>query len=404
MLAHAARRSRPAMALRGRLLALALVSVTVSFTASFAVAPPVFAADEPAQAQPKRPPAPVRVVEAKTIDVPVVLDLVGSTRAAASIPVKTRVDSQIESVGVAEGDRVKAGQVIFTLDARAVRAQAEQARAVLARDQAQLVLVEADLERTKQLVASRTKSERDLESAKTLVAAQKATIAADEAALRNLEVQVTWYEIKSPIDGRVGSLPLKPGSSVRAADSALLATINQLDPIHVAFAVPQASVGRLRQALSAGVLPVEVKLPGSKGPAIEGRVAFLENTLDTTTGTLQVVALLPNADERLLPGEFVEVRVRLRADPNALVVPTAAVQLGQKGSFVWRVAADGTAEMRPVKIDRVVDGRAVVASGLSAGDRVVSDGAMRVAAGSPLEILPAAPDKAGDKPAAEPAK
>lgn len=402
MLAPAARRSRPAMALRGRLFALAL--------ASFAAASPAFAADEAAQTQtqPKRPAAPVRVLEAKTIDVPVVLDLVGSTRAAASIPVKTRVDSQIESVGVAEGDRVKAGQVIFTLDARAVRAQAEQARAVLARDQAQLVLVEADLERTKQLVASRTKSERDLESAKTLVAAQKATIAADEAALRNLEVQVTWYEIKSPIDGRVGSLPLKPGSSVRAADSALLATINQLDPIHVAFAVPQASVGRLRQALAAGALPVEVRLPGSKGPAIEGRVAFLENTLDTTTGTLQVVALLPNADERLLPGEFVEVRVRLRDDPNALVVPTAAVQLGQKGSFVWRVAADGTAEMRPVKIDRVVDGRAVVASGLAAGDRVVVDGAMRVAAGGPLEILPPpsdkGPDKAGDKPAAEPAK
>lgn len=396
MLAHEARRSRPAKALRGRLFALAV--------ASFAASLPASAADEPAKTETKRPPAPVRVVEAATIDVPVVLDLVGSTRALASIPVKTRVDSQIESVGVAEGDRVKAGQMIFTLDARAVRAQAEQARAVLARDQAQLVLVEADLERTKQLVASRTKSERDLESAKTLVAAQNATIAADEAALRNLEVQVTWYEIKSPIDGRVGSLPLKPGSSVRAADSTLLATINQLDPIHVAFAVPQASVGRLRQALTAGVLPVEVKLPGANRPAIEGRVAFLENTLDTTTGTLQVVAILPNADERLLPGEFVEVRVRLRSDPNALVVPTAAVQLGQKGSFVWRVATDGTAEMRPVKIDRVVDGRAVVASGLAAGDRVVTDGAMRVAAGAPLEILPPAPEKAGDKPASEPAK
>lgn len=348
-------------------------------------------ADKPA---PKRPPAPVRVGKATVADVPVVLDLVGTTQAVASIPVKTRVDSQIESVGVAEGDRVKAGQVVFTLDARAVRAQIAQARAVLARDRAQLVLVQSDLERTEQLVATKTKSSRDLESAKTLVEAQQATIDADQAALDNLTVQASYYEIRSPIDGRVGSLPLKPGSSVRAADSTLLATINQLDPLYVAFAVPQAMVGRLRASMARGAVPIEVARPqgaDDRAPVL-GKITFIENTLDATTGTLGVKATIPNADERFLPGEFLRVRVRLADDPNALTVPADAVQVGQRGPYVWAIGAAGTAELRQVTVDRTVDGVSVVTKGLAAGDTIVTEGQLRLAPGAAVEIL-AAPAK-----------
>jgi len=386
---------RPRRGVRIAYACALLVGVSPVFppTVSARAAEPAKPAAEAAKPEaPKRPAAPVRVVAARAADVPVVLDLVGTTQAVASIPVKTRVDSQIESVGVAEGDRVEAGQVVFTLDSRAIRAQVAQARAVLARDKAQLALVQSDLERTEQLVASRTKSNRDLESARTLVAAQEATIDADQAAHDNLEVQASYCIIRSPIAGRVGSLPLKPGSSVRAADSTVLATINQLDPIHVAVAVPQAMVGRLRAALGRGEVPVEVGLPGGseREPRV-GRVAFIENALDATTGTLGVKALVPNADERLLPGEFVHVRLRLRNDPGALIVPAAAVQIGQKGAYVWVVGAKEAAEVRPIVVDRTVDGSSVVTKGLAAGDRVVTEGQLRLAPGATVEILADAP-------------
>ncbi|TBW34976.1 efflux RND transporter periplasmic adaptor subunit [Siculibacillus lacustris] len=338
-----------------------------------------------AKAAPKRPPVPVKVSTLSTRAIPTVLDVVGTAQAIASIPVKTRIDSQIEWVGAEEGDRVKAGQVIFRLDARAIQAQVAQARAVLLRDQAQATLVASDLERTEQLVATKTKSARDLESAKTLVAAQDATIAADRASLENLVVQASYYEIKSPIDGRVGSIPLKPGSSIRAADSTLLATINQLDPIYVSFAVPQSAVTALRTAMKAGDVPVSVVQPGSRR-TLTGKVAFIENTLDVTSGTLGVKAAVVNTDEQLLPGEFVQVRVVLQTDPQAIAVPDSAVQLGQAGPFVYVVGTGDTAEVRRVSIDRTIDGSSVISRGLAAGDRVVTDGQLRLFPGASLEI------------------
>lgn len=371
------------------LLATGGVPVVSSATVSAAEPVPVTKSSKPA----------VRVSVAPVVrrDMPVVLDLVGNAQSVASIPVRTRVDSRIESIGVAEGDRVAVGQMLFTLDDRAVRAQIAQARAVVARDRAQLQLILSDLERTRQLVKTATKSTRDLESAGVQVEAQEATIAADQAQLDNLEVQASWYVITSPIAGRIGSMPLKPGSSVRAADSTLLATINQIDPIHVAFAVPQASVGRLRAALAGGEVAVEVRHPGDAAPIATGRVAFLENTLDAATGTLGVKALIPNAKEALLPGEYLQVRVRLATDAGALTVPETAVQMGQYGPFVWAVAADGTAEIRRIGIDRSVDGVTVVTRGLTESDRVVTDGQLRLTTGTPLDI--AAPAAGGPYPA-----
>ena len=345
-----------------------------------------------------RPPAPVSVATVEVRATPVVLDVVGTAQAIASVPLKTRVDSLIEEVPVAEGDRVKQGQLIFRLDARAVKAQVAQARAVLARDEAQLALLRSDLERTEQLVQTRTKSSRDLESAKTLVAAQAATIEADRAALQNLEVQASWYEIRSPIDGRVGSIPLKPGSAIRANDSALLATVNQLDPIYVAFSVPQAAIPPLRDALAAGPVTVSVRQPGVTGEPLGGRVAYLENMLDAASATLGVKATVDNPTERLLPGEFVQVRAVLRTDPQALVIPDQAVQLGQSGTFVYVVKDDGTVDARRIGVDRTVDGLSVVAKGLTAGEKVVTDGQLRLFPGASVVI--GKPAEGGAKPPA----
>lgn len=366
------------------------VAALIATTALCIAAPPGWAAEQapPAAQKPARPAVRVSVASVTAREMPVVLDLVGNAQAVASIPVKTRVDSQIETVGVREGDRVAVGQVVFTLDDRAIKAQIAQQKAVVARDRAQLDLINSDLERTQQLVKTNTKSARDLESAKTQVAAQEATIAADVAQLENLVVQASYYVITSPIVGRVGSMPLKPGSAVRAADSTLLATINQIDPIHVAFAVPQISVAALRKAMAAGPVAVAVKHPGETKPAAVGRVAFIENTLDATTGTLGVKAIVDNPAEALLPGEYLQVRVTLAAEANALTVPEPAVQFGQYGAYVWAVGADDAAEIRRITVDRTVDGATVVTKGLAAGDRVVTEGQLRLAPGTSLEIAP----------------
>lgn len=364
-------------------------------TAQPNAAKPAAAPAKPALA---RPPAPVSISPVAVEAMPAVLDVVGTAQAIASVPLKTRVDSQIEDVAVQEGERVTAGQILFRLDARAVKAQIAQARAVLARDEAQLALLRSDLERTEQLVQTKTKSSRDLESAKTLVAAQMATIEADRAALQNLEVQASWYEIRSPIDGRVGSIPLKPGSAIRAADSALLATVNQLDPIYVAFSVPQSAIPALRAAMAAGEVPVSVRQPGAGGAPLTGHIAFIENTLDAASGTLGVKATIANGAEKLLPGEYVQVRAVLRTDPNALVVPEAAVQLGQNGPFVYVVKDGDTVEARPITIARTVDGRSVIAKGLAAGERVVTDGQLRLFPGA--AVVPAKPAAGGAKPQA----
>lgn len=369
-------------------LSLSLAPVAAQTPPRGETAKPAEAA-APARPALARPPAPVTLATVAAKPMPVVLDLVGTAQAIASVPLKTRVDTMIDAVLVQEGDRVTAGQPIFRLDDRAVRAQVAQALAVVARDEAQLALLRSDLERTEQLAQTKVKSSRDLESAKTLVAAQIATIEADRAALENLRVQASWYVITSPIDGRVGSIALKAGTAIRANDSTLLATVNQLDPIHVAFAVPQASIPALRAAMAEGRVAVAVRQPGVAGKPLEGRVAYLENMLDAGSGTLGVKAIVANPDERLLPGEFVQVRAVLRVDPDALVVPEQAVQIGQNGPFVWVVKEGDTVEARRIVVDRTVDGTSVVASGLSAGDRVVVDGQLRLFPGA--SVVPGRP-------------
>ncbi len=351
-----------------------------------------------------RPPAPVTVVSVEAKPMPAVLDVVGSAQAMASVPLKTRVDSMIDKVLVKEGDRVKAGQPIFQLDDRAVKAQVAQARAVLARDEAQLVLLRSDLERTEQLVQTKTKSSRDLESAKTLVAAQMATLEADRAALQNLEVQASWYVISSPIDGRVGSIALKAGTAIRANDSSLLATVNQLDPIYVAFSVPQASIPALREAMAKGDVAVSVHQPSVAGAPLTGRIAYIENMLDAASGTLGVKAAVVNPDEKLLPGEFVQVRAVLRTDANALVVPDQAIQLGQNGPFVYVVKDDSTVEARRVTVDRTVDRQSVIAKGVAAGEKVVTDGQLRLFPGATVMTAKPAGSAPAGAAAAQPAK
>jgi membrane fusion protein, multidrug efflux system len=339
-------------------------------------------------------PVPVRVATATIVPTPVEFDTIGTAQTIASVSIKSRLDAVIDTVLVKDGQFVKAGDVMFQLDSRAAHAQVDQATATLARDQAQLANALRNVERDKPLVNKNFVSHQQFDTDSATAKALAATVQADQAALENAKVLLSYYTIKAPIDGRVGMIAIKRGNSIKANDVPL-ATINQIQPIYVSFALPQGDLPELRAAMAQGPVTVRVLPQGDKGKPIEGKVAFFDNTIDTTSGTINVRASFANEDQRLWPGQYVDVSVLVRTDPNALVVPPAAVQVGQDGSYVFVIKTDNTAETRAVTVDRTVDGRAVIGKGLKSGDKVVTDGQLRLADGTHVRIVPEGARKPG---------
>ncbi len=331
------------------------------------------------------PAVPVIVAEARREPTPVRLDAVGTVQTVASIAVKSRIDGLIAQVLVRDGQYVKAGETLLLLDSRSAQAQVEQMEAQLARDRAQLANAKHDVDRFAPLVAKDFVSHQQYDTAVTNSRAIEATVKADEASLENAKVLLTYYTIASPLDGRLGTIALKAGSNVKANDVPIL-TINQTKPIWVAFSLAQSDFPAVRAAVAAGTVEVDVSAPGDDGPPEKGRVEFFENAIDAATGTIGLKATFDNPQERLWPGEFVNVRVVLRVDQDALVVPQAAVQVGQNNTYVFVAKPDSTVELRPVKVSRTVDGKSVIASGLEPGEQVVTDGQLRLTNGSRIEI------------------
>ena len=341
------------------------------------------------------PLVPVVVAVAKREPTPVRLDAVGTVQTIASVAVKSRLDGQIAELRVQDGQYVKAGDPVLLLDSRAAEAQVRQMEAQQARDRAQLTNAKRDVERFAPLVAKDFVSHQQYDTAATAARALEASVKADEAALENARVQLTYYTITAPMDGRIGTIALKTGSNVKANDVAIL-TINQTKPIWVAFSLAESDFPAVRRAMEAGAVEVDVAAPGDSEVPERGRVSFFENAIDTATGTIGLKATFDNPQERLWPGEFVNVSVRLSVEQDALVVPQAAVQVGQSNTYVFVVKPDNTAEMRPVQVSRTVAGKSVIAKGLDAGEQVVTDGQLRLTNGSRVEIRPAdRPSKPG---------
>jgi multidrug efflux system membrane fusion protein len=359
-----------------------------------------FGTSEPAQAarsaagQPR--PLPVLAADVVTRSMPVEISTIGTVQPIATVAVKPRIDGQIVKVAAGDGQEVKAGDVLFLLDSRQAQATLEQALATLQRDQAQLANAQRELERLTPLGRKDFASKQQLDAAQTGVSAAEATVKADQAAVEGAQVQLSYTTIRAPIDGRLGTIALKLGNTVRSGDSAPLVTVNQLRPIYVAFAVAERYLAELQTAMAAGPLPVSVTIPGDKEAAPKGQVSYLENAIDSESGTLSVKATFGNQDEALWPGQFVNAVVQLRVEPHALVVPSQAVQQGQNGAYVFVIKPDDSVELRPVTIDRTVGGDTVVASGLAAGERVVTDGQMRLSPGAKVEIQK--PAAAADRP------
>jgi multidrug efflux system membrane fusion protein len=337
---------------------------------------------------------PVLAAEVVARPVPVEISNIGNVQPIASVAVKPRIDGEIVKVAVGDGQEVKAGDLLFVLDSRQQQAALSQALATLRRDHAQLANAQRELERLTPLGKKDFASKQQLDAAQTSVDAAEATVKADQAAVENAQVQLSYTTIRAPIDGRLGTIAFKLGNTVRSGDAAPLVTLNQLRPIYVAFSVPERYLAELQTAMAAGPLPVTAAIPGHQGQAPEGQVTYLENAIDSQSGTLSVKATFANQDEALWPGQFVNVAVQLRVEPRALVVPSEAVQQGQNGAYVFVIKPDDTVELRQVTIDRSAGDQTVIASGVAAGERVVTDGQMRLTQGAKVEIQkPSATDR-----------
>lgn len=345
-------------------------------------------ADVAAAGQPA-PAVPVKVATVESKPVPVEYGTIGTVTAYATVAVKSRIDGEIMEVHLKDGQDVKAGDLLFSIDSRTIQAQLEQAQANLAHDQALLVNARNEVERQSSLLKKNFASKQALDQANANANSLQASVAADQAAVDAAKVQLSYTEIRAPIDGRAGVVNLPRGNMVKGNDTGSLVVLNQLRPIYIAFALPQRELPRVRQAMAAGPLTVSATVPGDDGPPLEGTLTFVDNAVDASTGTIQLRATFDNTETRLWPGQFVNVTLTLRVESAAIVVPDAAVQHGQNGAYVFVVRSDSTVEMRPVVVDRSVAGASVITSGLAAGEVAVVEGQLRLAPGMKVEARPA---------------
>jgi multidrug efflux system membrane fusion protein len=344
-------------------------------------------AQAPRQSTPRA--VPVDVALAVKKQVPVRVDLLGTVTPIRNVAVKTRVDSEIVGVHFSDGATVNLGDLLFTLDKRAIEAQIKQTEGVLAAAKAQLEQATRDVERYTELVAKNATTQVTLNNAKTQVNVSTAAVEEKSGQLEVLRVQLDYTSIRAPIGGRVSMAAVKVGNFVRQADTTPLATIIQTAPIYITFALPQRNLPELRQAINNESATIEAIIPGDPRRA-KGQVTMVENTVDSATGTVPVRATMPNADEVLWPGTLVTVRLTFRQE-EAVTVPPTAVQVSQAGSFVF-VVKDGVARVRPVKVARVLDSETVLESGLQGGETVVTEGQLQINDGS--RVIPREP-KAG---------
>lgn len=359
--------------------------------ARFALLAGLSAAAACGKARPREtPPVPVSAATVERRAVPFTIEAPGTAEPLQTVAVQAQVEGVLQRVNFREGDEVRRGQVLFEIDPRPYRAALAQAEAVLARDQAQLANARADVKRFEALVEKEYVTPQQFEQAKTTAASLEATVAADRAAVETARLNLQYATIRAPISGRAGALLVRPGNLVRANSGTPLVVINQIRPILVRFAVPASHLPEIQRYRARGPLPVRAR-PASGaggGPASEGTLAFVDNAVDSATGTILLKGQFPNQDAALWPGEFVSVSLQLYLEPEALVVPTAAVLNGQQGAYVYVVKPDQTTEVRDVRVARPAGDLTVLAGGVEPGERVVTEGQLRLTAGAKVQIKP----------------
>jgi multidrug efflux system membrane fusion protein len=334
---------------------------------------------------------PVVTAVAAQKDVPVQLLAIGTVEPSSTVAVKPQVGGVIDAVHFNEGADVRAGDLLFTIDRRPYEAALRQAESTRARDAAQLHNADAEARRAEELSAQGILSREQHDRARTNSEALAATVRADEATVENAKLQLGYCEIRSPTDGRTGSLLVHQGNLVKAVDGGPLVVVNRIDPVYVSFAVPEQRLGEIERAMASGRLVVEALAPGGETLPARGRLTFLDNTVDRSTGTIKLKGTFPNPARQLWPGQFVNARLTLAVRSGVVVVPSQALQTGQAGTFVFVIKPDLTAESRPVVVAQEAGGEAVLEKGLAAGERVVTDGQLRLVPGAKVDLKTAAP-------------
>jgi membrane fusion protein, multidrug efflux system len=332
-------------------------------------------------------PVPVTVAKAVQKSMPITIQGIGTVIAASTVSVRAQITGEMTSVSFKEGEDVEKGQVLATLDKRPYEAALQQAQAALERDRAQAANARAQSTRYQDLLQRGIATAEQVDAMRTQALALEATVAADRANVETANVQLTYATITAPMSGRTGLLQVHPGNLVRGQDTQPIVTINKITPVYVSFSVPEAQLPALKRFIAAqGTLPASAIAPTDTGRPSTGRINFIDNAVDPATGTIKVKGTFPNQDRRLWPGQFVNVTVTLTSDPAAVVVPSAAVQTGQQGTYVFVVHADQTVELRPVTVARLAGDDTVVQTGVASGDDVVTDGHLRLVPGSRISV------------------
>jgi multidrug efflux system membrane fusion protein len=330
---------------------------------------------------------PVTIATAVEKSMPLTIQGIGTVIAASTVSVRAQITGEMTSVNFKEGEDVQQGQVLVTLDKRPYEAVLQQTQATLEKDLAQAANARSQATRYQDLMQRGIATREQVDAMRTQAAALEATVLADRANIESAKVQLTYATITAPMSGRTGLLQVHPGNLVRAQDVQPIVTINKITPVYVSFAVPEAQLPSLKRYIAAqGTLPASASAPTETGKPSTGRVNFIDNAVDSTSGTIKVKGTFPNEDRRLWPGQFVNVTVTLSSDPHAIVVPSPAVQTGQQGTFVFAVKPDQTVELRPVTVARVSGDETVVQSGVAVGDTVVTDGHIRLVPGARISV------------------
>ena len=377
---EARRKSRPAKVVQPFLLALAAAGFL--FTSCSQKSP------APGGGKPGRSgggPVPVLVAKAMSREIPVEINAIGNVQAYSFVSIRAQVAGKIVKVHFNEGEEVKAGDLLFAIDPRPFEAALNQYQANLQRDQAQSINARLNFERTSNLFASKIASQSDYDAAAATYQSAQSTTLADSAAITNAQLNLDYTSIRSPIDGRTGNLATKEGNVVKAPDDVLV-TVMQIHPIYVAFSVPEERLSAVRGQARKESLEVKAFASGDTNNVAGGILTFVNNTVDTNTGTILLKATFPNTDTVLWPGQFVQTILVLSNLTQATVVPSQAVQTSQDGEFIFVVKPDDTVEARPISAGLTYHGERVITGGLKPGETVVIDGQVKLTAGSKVSV------------------
>ena len=331
--------------------------------------------------------APIPVIVSTVIQKTVLVQLraIGNVQAYSTVTIKSKVGGELVRVHFTEGQEVKKGELLFTIDPRPYEATLKQAEANLGRDLVQAKNAQEDARRYEFLIQKGVVARQQYEKFRTDAEALEATVLADRAAVENVKIQLGYCSIRSPIDGRTGSLIVQQGNIIKAEDINLV-VINQIVPIDVGFSVPEQFLPEIKKYTASGKLQVEALVPMNEERPEKGVITFIDNAVDSNTGTIRLKGTFANHEKKLWPGQFVNVVLTLTTEPNAIVIPSQAIQTGQEGQYVFVVKEDLTVESRPVIAGRSANNETIVQKGLQVDEKVVTDGQLRLYPGAKVEI------------------